>query len=147
MLQLHPIAVRLVAVLVLVAGLGVAATSYLASVGRAQDHTAVSHVRAAVAAAEAWYQDPFGGAGSYRRLDTAGLIREAPSVSPRVQVLVLANGAAYCLFEEQAAGHSAYYVGGEVDRIRHLADVDTGAATVDHSKAGGGAAAVCHALS
>ena len=147
MLRPHPVAVRLLGALVLVAGLAVAATAYLASVGRAQDRAASSHVRAAAAAAEAWFQDPFGGAGSYRKLDTAGLIREAPSVSPKVNVLVLAAGAAYCLYDEQSSGHSAYYVGGAVGRIARLAGVETLTATVDHSQTGGGAAAVCRTLS
>jgi len=146
MLQLHPIAVRLLAVLVIVAALGVAATAYLASTGRASDRTAASNVRAAAAAADAWFQDPFAGDGSYRKLDSAGLIREAPSVSSNVHVTLLANGAAYCLDDEEAPGHSAYYVGGEVGRLTHLAGAVTLAPTIVHSKTAD-AASVCRSIS
>jgi len=110
MLQLRPVALALVALL---AALGVAATGYVRSPPRPGDKAALSAVRAAAAAAEAWYQDPLGGGGSYRGLDEPRLAHEAPSVSPRVRVTVLAGGRAYCLDDEEGVGHSAYYVGGE----------------------------------
>jgi hypothetical protein len=146
MLQLHPIAVRLLAVLVLVAGLGMAATAYLSSAGRSQDRAAVMNVRTAAAAADAWFQDPLAGDGSYRKLDTAGLIHEAPSVSSSVHITPLANGAAYCLDDEEEAGHSAYYVGGAVQQLRHLAGAATLTPTLDRSTTAD-AASVCAAIS
>ena len=146
MLQLHPIAVRLLAVLVLVAGLGVAATAYVSTTGRAADRNAVSNVRAAAAAAEAWYQDPFGGDGSYRKLDASRLLHEAPSVSPNVHVTVLAHGAAYCLDDEEAPGHSAYYIGGLVERLSRLGGAATRTPTLLRSRTADGAS-VCRSVS
>lgn len=150
MLQLHPVTVRLLALLALLAALGVAATAYAASAGRstggARDRAAVSQVGAAAVAADAWLQDPLGGGGTYRKLDPAALVREAPSVSPNVQVAVLANGAAYCLYDEEAPGHSAYYVGGEVSRLDHLGSVTPLTAVLVHS-ATADAAAVCRSIS
>ncbi len=150
MLQLHPVAVRLVALLALLAALGVAATAYAGSASRTQarahDRAAVSHVLGAAMAAEAWFQDPLGGDGSYRKLDAAGLIREAPSVSTRVNVTVLAGGAAYCLDDEEAAGHSAYFIGGSVGRLHHLAGAATETATLVRSSSAD-AAAVCRSVS
>lgn len=150
MLQLHPITVRLLALLAMLAALGIAATAYAASAGRSQnsarDRAAVSQVRAAAVAAEAWLQDPLGGSGSYRKLDAAALVREAPSVSANVQVVVLANGAAYCLYDEEAPGHSAYYVGGEVSRLDHMGGAAPLAAMLVDS-ATADAAAVCRSIS
>jgi hypothetical protein len=150
MLQLHPITVRLLALLALLAALGIAATAYAASAGRslggARDRAAVSHVGAAAVAADAWLQDPLGGGGSYRKLDAAALVREAPSVSSNVQVAVLAKGAAYCLYDEEAPGHSAYYVGGEVSRLSHLGSAAPLTAVLVHSETAD-AAAVCRSIS
>ena len=87
---------------------------------------AASHVSAAAKAVDAWYQDPFGGHGSYRTLDTAELLKEAPAVSPDVHVTLLAHGRAYCLDDEEGS-HSAYYVGGDIRAIRNL----NGAAAAD----------------
>jgi hypothetical protein len=145
MLQLHPIVVRLLALLALLAALGVAATAYAGSSGRSHDKAAASHVRAAAAAAEAWFQDPLGGGGSYRRLTAAELVRQAPSVSANVHVTVLANGAAFCLDDEEAAGHSAYYVGGDLTHVTRLGAAATAAATVVHSTTAD-AGALCRSL-
>jgi len=146
----HPVAVRLVALLALLAALGVAATAYAASASRTQardrDRAAVINVGAAAAAAEAWLQDPLGGGGSYRKLDPAGLVRQAPSVSPHVHVTVLAKGDAFCLDDEESAGHSAYYVGGEVGKLRHLGSAATLEATLVRSTTTD-AAAVCRSIS
>lgn len=150
MLQLHPIAVRLLALLAFLAALGVAATAYASSAGRAQerarDRAAVTNVSAAAAAAEAWLQDPLGGSGSYRKLDPAGLVRQAPSVSPNVHVTVLAKGAAFCLDDEEAPGHSAYYVGGQVGKLHHLGGAAPLKATLVLSQTVD-AAAVCRSIS
>lgn len=134
MLQVHPFTVRALALLILFASLSVGATLYVGSVGAAQSRAASAHVREAAAAAEAWYQDPLGGGGSYRKLSPAALRHEAPSVSPNVHVTVLAGGAAFCLDDEEAAGHSAYYVGGSVGRLHRLGGVATLAPTVVDSK-------------
>ena len=114
--------VLVLAVLVLAAGLG--ATSQLPALGpngRAADARAIAHVTAAVQAAEAWYQDPFGGHGSYRGLSSAALMHEAPAVSADVFVRVLAAGHAYCVADVEGPGHSAYEVGGRTGRISSLA--------------------------
>jgi hypothetical protein len=150
MLQLHPIAVRMLALLALLTALGVAATAYAGSAGRAQerarDRAAVSNVAVAAAAAEAWFQDPLGGGGSYRKLDAAGLARQAPAVSSRVHVTVLAKGTAFCLDDEESSGHSAYFVGGAVGRLHHLAGAVPATPTLVHSTSTD-AAAVCRSLS
>jgi len=146
MLQLHPIAVRLLALLVFVAGLGLAGTAYVASTGTSADRNAVSNVKAAAAAADAWFQDPLGGGGSYRRLDPSALVREAPSVSPNVHVTVLAHGAAYCLDDEESSGHSAYYIGGAVGRLTHLAGAATLTPMLLHSRTAD-AGSVCRSVS
>lgn len=150
MLQLHPLVIRLVALLALLAALGVAATAYASSASRSQarthDRAAVTNVSAAAVAAEAWLQDPLGGGGSYRQLDRAGLARQAPSVSPNVHVTVLAKGAAFCLDDEESAGHSAYYVGGQVAKLRHLGGSATLEATLVRSNTAD-AAAVCRSIS
>ena len=128
------------AVLVLAAGVG--ATAYLGSPGKAEDATALAHVRAAAQAAEAWFQDPYGGHGSYRGLDPAALAQEAPNVSPAVHVTVLAGGRAYCLDDEEGAGHSAYYLGGDVAGVDNANGATPLAATLVRSVVDD-AAAVC----
>jgi hypothetical protein len=121
MLQLHPFTVRALVLLVLFAAVSVGATAaYVGSAGRTQSRAATTHVREAATAAEAWFQDPLGGSGSYRGLGPAALAHEAPSVSPAVHVTVLAGGAAFCLDDEEAPGRSAYYLGGSVGRLHRL---------------------------
>jgi hypothetical protein len=103
-------------------------------------------VRAAVLATEAWYQDPYGGRGSFRRLSTAALVGEAPAVSTNVGVTVLAGGRAYCLHDVEARGRSAYYLGGATRLLTHLAGATPYRVTLVHSTAAD-AAAVCAAVS
>jgi len=130
---------------VLAGGLGVAATVYFASTGKAEEEVAAAHVRAAVAGAEAWYQDPLEGDGSYRGLTVSGLLREASSVSTNVRVTILAGGAAYCLSDVEARGHSAYYVGGAVDRLTLPGGAALLAPTIVRGT-GPDAAAVCSSM-
>jgi hypothetical protein len=128
--------------ILLVTAAGIAATGYLGGRGAKADTAALTNVRAAAGAAEAWYQDPFGGSGSYEGLSAAGLAREAPAVSPHVHVTVLARGAAFCLDDEEASGHSAYYVGGDIARVANLGGATQRQATLVHSTVPD-AAAVC----
>jgi len=113
----HALAIRIVVLTVVMLAAGVGATAFLGSHGAAEDTAALAHVRAAAQAAEAWFQDPYGGHGSYRTLDPAALVQEAPNVSPAVHVTVLAGGRAYCLDDEEGPGHSAYYLGGDVAAV------------------------------
>src|SRR5205814_10201066 len=83
--------------------------SYLSFRGNAQDAAAKSNVRSAIPAAEAFYQGP--GNSSYTGLTAAALATQAPGISPKVGVSVLASGAAYCIWDDEATGHGAYYVG------------------------------------
>lgn len=115
----HALTVRALGLALLVLALGGAAMTYLSNRARGQQQTVHSQVAAAAHAVGAWYQGPFGGHGSYRGLTTGALIHEAPAVSPDVHVTVLAGGRAYCLDAEQGSS-SAYYVGGDVDRIANL---------------------------
>jgi hypothetical protein len=142
----HALTIRIVALSILVLSVGLGATSYLNGRGRAQDTKALAHVRAAVPATQAWYQDPYGGHGSFRRLSAAGLVYEAPAVSPKVGVTLLAGGRAYCLHDVEARGHSAYYLGGHTDLLNHLAGATPYRVTLVHSTAAD-AAAVCGAVS
>jgi hypothetical protein len=132
----------MLALILLVTATGIVATAYLGGRGTESDKAALTNVRAAAEAAEAWYQDPFGGSGSYSGLTAAQLAHEAPVVSPHVHVTVLAGGAAFCLDDEEASGHSAYYVGGRVARVANLAGAAALAATLVHSKLSD-ASAVC----
>jgi Tfp pilus assembly protein PilE len=136
------LAIRVVVLSVLTLAAGAGATSYLGSHGKAQDNAALTHVRAAVHAAESWYQDPYGGHGSYRTLDPAALVQEAPNVSSKVHVTALAGGKAFCLDDEEAAGHSAYYLGGDVASVDNLNGATPFTATLVHSTVDD-AAAVC----
>ena len=112
------------------------------------DAVALSNVRSAIPAAEAWYQDTAGGNSTYLNLNNAALAKEAPGVSPKVQVKVLGGGAAYCLSDEEAIGHGAFYVGGDSTKITQTSPI-TAVATVtkvNGTSATGGASA-CNALS
>ena len=103
----------LVVIVILGILVAIAVPSYLSFRGNAQDAAAKSNVRSAIPAAEAWYQDTAHGNSTYTGLNNAGLAIEAPGVSPNVVVTVAANKAAYCLDDTEAAGHSAYYIGGD----------------------------------
>jgi hypothetical protein len=141
----HALTIRVVALTVLILSVGVGATSYLGAQGKTEDAKAQKHVRAAVHATMAWYQDPYGGHGSYRTLSTSELVREAPSVSRDVEVTVLARGHAYCLADVEASGHSAYYLGGDTHGLTHLAGAVPYEVTLVHSTAAN-AAALCAAI-
>jgi hypothetical protein len=142
----HGLSIRIVALAILLLSIGLGATSYLNAQGRAQDKTALDHVRSAVLATEAWYQDPYGGHGSFRQLSSAGLVQEAPAVSTKVEVTLLAGGRAYCLHDVEARGHSAYYVGGATRLLTHLAGATPYQVTLVHST-DVDAAAICSAMS
>jgi hypothetical protein len=142
----YGLTIRIVGLSILLLSIGLGATSYLNARARAQDKRALAHVRAAVLATEAWYQDPYGGHGSFRRLSSAGLAEEAPAVSTKVGVTLLAGGRAYCLHDVEARGHSAYYLGGATRLLTHLAGATPYRVTLMHSTAAD-AAAVCTAVS
>jgi hypothetical protein len=97
-------------------------------------------------AAEAWFQDPYGGHGSYRSLSGATLVHEAPVVSAKVQATVLAGGKAYCLADVEGQGHSAYVVGGATSLLHGLAAATPGRITLVHSTSAD-AASLCAAIS
>ena len=114
------VAVRMLTLILLVTATGLAAVAALGNRDAAADRAAVANVRAAASAAEAWFQDPYGGRGTYRGLTAAALVRQAPAVSSHVHTTVLAGGRAFCLDDEEGTGHSAYYVGGDVGRLANL---------------------------
>lgn len=140
------LSIRIVALAILLLSIGLGATSYLNAQGRTQDKTALDHVRSAVLATEAWYQDPYAGHGSFRQLSSTGLVQEAPAVSTKVGVTLLAGGRAYCLHDVEARGHSAYYVGGATRLLTHLAGATPYQVTLVHST-DADAAAICSAMS
>lgn len=141
----HALTIRIVALTAIILSVGVGATSYLGSHGKAEDRAALMHVRAAVTATAAWYQDPYGGHGSYRTLSSAGLMHEAPAVSSKVAVTVLHGGRAYCISDVEGPGHSAYYLGGDTGVLTHLAGTVPHQVTLVHST-GADAAALCTAV-
>jgi hypothetical protein len=81
-------------------------------------------------------------------LNNAKLAQEAPGVSPKVGVKVLGSGAAYCLYDDEATGHGAYYVGGDSTTITQSTPA---AAVATVTKVNGasatGAQSKCNALS
>jgi type IV pilus assembly protein PilA len=105
----------LVVIVILGILVAIAVPSYLSFRGNAQDAAAKSNVRSAIPAAESYYQGP--GNSSYTGLTAAALATQAPGISPKVGVSVLASGAAYCLWDDEATGHGAYYVGGDTTGI------------------------------
>ncbi len=107
----------LVVIVILGILVAIAVPSYLSFRGNAQDAAAKANVRSAIPAAEAWYQDAAGGNGAYTALSNANLAKEAPGISPKVGVKVLASGAAYCLWDDEAVNHGAYYLGGDTTSI------------------------------
>jgi type IV pilus assembly protein PilA len=125
--------IELLVVIVIIGILvAIAVPAYLSFRGNAQDAAGKSNVRSAIPAAEAWYQDPAGGNSSYTGLSAANLAKEAPGVSPKVGVKVLGSGAAYCLWDDEASGHGAYYVGGDTTKVTgtgYTASAVTGATT------------------
>ncbi len=138
----------LVVIVILGILVAIAVPSYLSFRGNAQDAAAQSNVRSAIPAAEAWYQDTAGGNSTYLLLNNAALAKEAPGVSPKVNVKVLGSGAAYCLSDDEAVGHGAFYVGGDSTKITQTSPI-TPVATVtkvNGTSATGGASA-CNALS
>jgi hypothetical protein len=141
----HALTIRIVALAAFILAVGVGATSYLSSSSQAHDAAALAHVRAAVHAAAAWYQDPYGGRGSYRRLDQGALMREAPAVSANVHATVLSGGRAFCLADVESRGHSAYYVGGNTSLLTDLAGAAANRVTLVHSPPD--ADAVCAGIS
>jgi hypothetical protein len=141
----HALTIRLVALTIIILSVGVGAASYLGANGKAEDAAAQMHVRAAVAATTAWYQDPYGGHGSYRTLDSTALVRQAPAVSSKIEVTVLARGHAYCLADVENRGHSAYFLGGNAHALADLAGATAGQVTLLHSTSSD-AAALCTSL-
>jgi prepilin-type N-terminal cleavage/methylation domain-containing protein len=138
----------LVVIVILGILVAIAVPSYLSFRGNAQDAAAQSNVRSAIPAAEAWYQDTAGGNSTYNGLNNAALAKEAPGVSPKVGVKTLGSNAAYCLYDDEAVGHGAFYVGGDSTKITQTSPI-TPVATVtkvNGTSATGGADA-CNALS
>ncbi len=139
----------LVVIVILGILVAIAVPSYLSFRGNAQDAASQSNVRSAIPAAEAWYQDSAGGNSTYTGLSNANLAKEAPGISPKVGVKVLGSGAAYCLYDDEATGHGAYYVGGDSTQITQsspAAAIST-VTKVNTAGAATGAQAKCNALS
>ena len=139
----------LVVIVILGILVAIAVPSYLSFRGNAQDAASQSNVRSAIPAAEGWYQDSSGGNSSYTNLSNANLAKEAPGVSPKVGVKVLGSGAAYCLYDDEATGHGAYYVGGDSTQITQSTPAAAVATVTKVNVAGSatGAQDICDALS
>jgi type IV pilus assembly protein PilA len=139
----------LVVIVILGILVAIAVPSYLSFRGNAQDAAAQANVRSAIPAAEAWYQDTAHGNSTYNGLTNAGLATEAPGVSPKVGVDVLGSGAAYCLYDDEATGHGAYYLGGDSTQVTQSTPpaVVSTVTKVNTAGAATGAKAICDALS
>jgi type IV pilus assembly protein PilA len=139
----------LVVIVILGILVAIAVPSYLSFRGNAQDAAAQSNVRSAIPAAEAFYQDTAGGNSSYNGLtggSSGTLAGEAPGVAPGVGVDVLDNGGAYCLYDDEATGHGAYYVGGDTTAVTGGTFAPSKVTKVNGTSATGGQD-VCDALS
>ena len=138
----------LVVIVILGILVAIAVPSYLSFRGNAQDAAAQSNVRSAIPAAEAWFQDTAGGNSTYTGLSNVNLAKEAPGVSPKVGVDVLGSGAAYCLYDDEATGHGAYYVGGDSTQITQSTPAAAISTVTKVNTAGSatGAKAKCDAL-
>ena len=139
----------LVVIVILGILVAIAVPSYLSFRGNAQDAAAQANVRSAIPAAEAWYQDTSGGNSTYTGLSNANLAKEAPGIAPKVGVKVLGSGAAYCLWDDEAVGHGAYYVGGDSTQVTQSTPPAIVAAVTKVNTAGSatGAQTICNALS
>jgi type IV pilus assembly protein PilA len=104
----------LVVIIILGILVAIAVPSYLSFRGNAQNAAAASNVRSAIPAAEAWYQDTVNNPASpsYTGLTNANLVKEAPGVSPNVEVTVLNSGGGYCLDDVAEGNTHYYYIGG-----------------------------------
>src|SRR5437868_8553389 len=83
----------LVVIVILGILVAIAVPSYLSFRGNAQDASAKSNVGSAIRSAVSCYLLP--GNSSYTGLTAAALATQAPGISPKVGVSVLASGAAY----------------------------------------------------
>jgi type IV pilus assembly protein PilA len=140
----------LVVIVILGILVAIAVPSYLSFRGNAQDAAAQANVRSAIPAAEAWYQDTAGGNSTYLGLTNANLAKEAPGVSPNVKVKVLptATGAAYCLSDDEATGHGAYYIGGDSTKITQPSTpLPVATVTKVNGTSATGGASACNSLS
>jgi prepilin-type N-terminal cleavage/methylation domain-containing protein len=133
----------LVVIVILGILVAIAVPSYLSFRGNAQ-----SNVRSAIPAAEAWYQDTAGGNSTYTGLSNANLAKEAPGIAPKVGVDVAAAGGWYCLYDDEAVGHGAYYVGGDSTKITaNTASAAIATVTKVNGTAATGGKAACDGLS
>jgi hypothetical protein len=71
-------------------------------------------------------------------------VQEAPVVSSKISVTVLAGGRAYCLADVEGPGHSAYYLGGATHALTDLAGAVPDQVTLVHSTSSN-AASICAA--
>ena len=126
----------LVVIVILGILVAIAVPSYLSFRGNAQDAAAKSNVRSAIPAAESYYQT---NNSTYTGLTPAGLATQAPGVSPKVGVKVLSSGAAYCLWDDEAANHGAYYEGGDTTGVTDTNSPNAAVSTVSQPNPATGA--------
>jgi prepilin-type N-terminal cleavage/methylation domain-containing protein len=99
--------IELLVVLIIIAVLlAIAIPSYLGFRARAEQRTAESNVRAAVPAAEAYYQD----FGTYAGMDTAALTAIDAGLSDDI-VVVAPDDDSYCLQTDVPGNAEASYAG------------------------------------
>jgi prepilin-type N-terminal cleavage/methylation domain-containing protein len=104
----------LIVIVILGVLVGAAVPTYLTFRSKAESASAQSNVRAAIPAAEAWYQDAANNpnVSSYTGISGAALAVEAPGIDAALTKAVAINsGAGYCI-ESTSAGVTSDYVGG-----------------------------------
>jgi type IV pilus assembly protein PilA len=110
----------LVVIIILGILVAIAVPAYLSFAGKAKSAAALSNVRSAIPAAEAYYQDsttPLGAGAhvvdSYDSLSLAGLQAEAPGIAANITA---GPGATpfqtYCIQYDDGVGNTAHYEGG-----------------------------------
>ena len=121
----------LVVIVILGILVAIAVPSYLSFRSKASNAAAEANIRSAIPAAEAFYQDPSAGNGTYTGLNKAALTAQAPGISPDVTASVkTGDNQTYCI-QDTTAGATYHYEGGSAG----TSTIATGACGASYSPA------------
>jgi len=128
----------LVVIVILGILVAIAVPSYLSFRGKAVTAAEEANVRSAIPAAESYYQTN----NTYTGLNNAGLVGQAPGVSPHALAVAVNAGAGYCIQDSEDTGTTTYsYLGGTIDATKLIgtnkaATIETGTCAADYTGAG-----------